>query len=175
MELLYPVIILNEIQFPTESIREMIHKVQEKKKEHQLEKQNELELAIQKEREEREFQSKIAESINSERDRLKSKQIQILEIEKLLSFYQSLTNSLVTQLYLQFKPYDELNKLLNSPNSVPNIKIKNFKCRFDLPKYLTYLKGELKENLNQINNSFNFLYGNSKLVDQINKCLVYRY
>ena len=75
-------IILNEIQFPTESIREMIHKVQEKKKEHQLEKQNELELAIQKEREEREFQSKIAESINSERDRLKSKQIQILEIEE---------------------------------------------------------------------------------------------
>ncbi len=102
-------------------------------------------------------------------------EIKLLEIEKLLNFYQSLTNSLVAQLYLQFEPYDELNKLLNSPNSVPNVKIKNFKCRFDLPKYLTYLKGELKENLNQINNSFNFLYGNSKLVDQINKCLVYRY
>ena len=102
-------------------------------------------------------------------------EIKLLEIEKLLNFYQSLTNSLVAQLYLQFEPYDELNKLLNSPNSVPNVKIKNFKCRFDLPKYLTYLKGELKENLYQINNSFNFLYGNSKLVDQINKCLVYRY
>jgi len=102
-------------------------------------------------------------------------EIQILEIEKLLSFYQSLTNSLVTQLYLQFKPYDELNKLLNSHNSVLNIKIKNFKCRFDLPKYLTYLKGEVKENLNQINNSFNFLYGNSKLVDQINKSLAYKF
>ncbi len=58
---------------------------------------------------------------------------------------------------------------------MPNIKIKNFKRRFDLPKYLTYLKGELKENLNQINNSFNFLYGNSKLVDQINKCLAYKF
>jgi hypothetical protein len=102
-------------------------------------------------------------------------EIKLLEIEKLLNFYQSLTNSLVTQLYLQFEPYDELTKLLNSPNSVPNVKIKNFKCRFDLPKYLTYLKGESKENLNQINNSFNLLYGNSKLVDQINKCLVYRY
>jgi hypothetical protein len=102
-------------------------------------------------------------------------EIKLLEIEKLLNFYQSLTNSLVAQLYLQFEPYDELNKLLNSPNSVPNIKIKNFKCRFDLPNYLTYLKGELKENLNQINNLFNLLCGNSKLVKQISKCLVYRY
>jgi len=102
-------------------------------------------------------------------------EINLLEIEKLLDFYQDLTNSLVAQLYLQFEPYDELNKLLNSPNSVPDIKIKNFKCRFDLPKYVTYLKGELKENLNQINNSFNFLYDNSKLVDQINKCLVHKF
>ncbi|MHA1458047.1 MAG: hypothetical protein ACTSQR_00125, partial [Promethearchaeota archaeon] len=69
---------------------------------------------------------------------------------------------------------DELNKLLNSPNLIPNIEIKNFKVRFDVPKYLTYLKGELKEILNQINKSFNFLSENSKLVDQINKCLVYK-
>jgi len=102
-------------------------------------------------------------------------EILLLEIEKLLDFYQNLTNSLVAQLYLQFEPYDELNKLLNSPNSVPNIKIKNFKDRFDLPKYRTYLKGEVKENLNQINNSFNLLYGNSKLVDQINKCMEYKF
>ncbi len=102
-------------------------------------------------------------------------EILLLEIEKLLDFYQNLTNSLVTQLYLQYEPYDELNKLLNSPNSVPNIKIKNFKDRFDLPKYRTYLKGEVKENLNQINNSFNLLYGNSKLVDQINKCMEYKF
>jgi len=99
----------------------------------------------------------------------------LLEIEKLLKYYRNLTNSLVIQLYLQFKPYTELNELLNSPNSVPNIEIKNFKLRFDLPKYLTYLKGELKEILNQINNSFNFLNDNSKLVDQINKCLVYKF
>ncbi|MHA1460155.1 MAG: hypothetical protein ACTSO8_01635, partial [Promethearchaeota archaeon] len=88
-------------------------------------------------------------------------EIRLSEIEKLLNFYQNLTNSLVAQLYLQFEPYDELNKLLNSPNSIPNLKIKNFKCRFDLPRYLTYLMGELKENLNQINNSFNFLNSNS--------------
>ena len=102
-------------------------------------------------------------------------EIQLFEIEKLLDFYQNLTNSLVAQLYLQFEPYDELNKLLNSPNLIPNIKIKNIKRRFDLPRYITYLKGEVKENLNQINNSFNFLYGNSKLVDQINKGLVYKF
>lgn len=75
-------IILNEIQFPTESIKEMKHKVQEKKKERQLERQRDLELAIQKEREEREVQRKIAESINNERDRLKLKQFQILELEE---------------------------------------------------------------------------------------------
>jgi len=102
-------------------------------------------------------------------------EINLLEIEKLLNFYRNLTNSLVIQLYLQFKPYTELNELLNSPNSVPNIEIKNFKLRFDLPKYLTYLKGELKEILNQINNSFNILNDNSKLVHQINKCLVYKF
>jgi hypothetical protein len=102
-------------------------------------------------------------------------EINLLEIEKLLKYYRNLTNSLVIQLYLQLKPYTELNELLNSPNSVPNIEIKNFKLRFDLPKYLTYLKGELKEILNQINNSFNFLNDNSKLVDQINKCLVYKF
>jgi hypothetical protein len=102
-------------------------------------------------------------------------EIKLLEIEKLLIFYQQITNSLVTQLYLQFEPYDELNKLLNSPNSIPNVEIKNFKCRFDLPKYLTYLNGELKDILNQIINSFNILHGNSKLVDQINKCLVYKF
>ena len=102
-------------------------------------------------------------------------EIQLLEIEKLLTFYQSLTNSLVAQLYLQYEPYNELNNLLNSPNLVPNIEIKNFRLRFDLPNYLTYLKEELKETLNQINNLFNFLYDNSKLVDQINECLVYKF
>jgi len=102
-------------------------------------------------------------------------EIKSLEIEKLLNFYLRLANSLVAQLYLQFEPYDELTKLLNSPNLIPNIKIKNFKLRFDVPKYLTYLKGELKEILSQINKSFNNLVKNSKLTDQINKCLVYKF
>jgi len=102
-------------------------------------------------------------------------EIKSLEIEKLLNFYQRLTNSLVAQLYLQFESYDELNKLLNSSNLILNIEIKNFKLRFDVPKYVTYLKGEMKENLNQINKLFNFLYNNSKLADQINKCLVYNF
>ncbi|MFX1409223.1 MAG: hypothetical protein ACFFA6_02640 [Promethearchaeota archaeon] len=75
-------IILNEIQFPTESIREMIHKVQEKKKEYQLERQRELEIAIQKEKEEREFQRKTVNSVNSEKERLKLKEIQILKIKE---------------------------------------------------------------------------------------------
>ncbi|MFX1314670.1 MAG: hypothetical protein ACFE9T_02310 [Promethearchaeota archaeon] len=75
-------IILNEIQFPTESIKRMIHKVQKKKREYQLEKQRELEIAIQKEREERELQRKIVNSINKEKERMKKKEIQILKIKE---------------------------------------------------------------------------------------------
>lgn len=76
-------ILLNEIAFPTEAIREMIQKVQEKKKEHQLQKQKDLELKLLKEREEWEFQHNITEQFKEETKRLQVKQVQIEEMENL--------------------------------------------------------------------------------------------
>ncbi len=76
-------IILNEIAFPTESIREMILKVQEKKREHQTQKQKELELRIQKEKEEWDLQHNIAEELKREGKRLQDKQVKLEKMEKL--------------------------------------------------------------------------------------------
>ncbi len=76
-------LILNEIQYPTESIKEMINKVREKKKEQEILKQKKLESEIQKEKENREFLQKIDEFFEKEKERLKLKQIQIEEREKM--------------------------------------------------------------------------------------------
>ncbi|MFX1553551.1 MAG: hypothetical protein ACFFBV_06455, partial [Promethearchaeota archaeon] len=78
-------LMLNEISFPTESIRELILKIKEKKGEYQLQKQKEFELSIQKEREEWEFQQKIAETTRVEQERLKAKELEILKKEQLKS------------------------------------------------------------------------------------------
>ncbi len=76
-------LILNEIQFPTDSIKELIAKVKKKKREHELQKQKELEFKVQKEREEIEFQNKVAEDIRKKKERLKLKQIEIGNLELL--------------------------------------------------------------------------------------------
>jgi len=76
-------LILNEIAFPTDSIRELILKVQEKKREYQLQKQKDLELNIQKEREEWKFQHNIAENLLVEQERLKAKELEALKVEQL--------------------------------------------------------------------------------------------
>ncbi len=76
-------LILNEIQFPTDSIKELIVKVKEKKREHELQKQKELEFNVQKEREETEFQKKVADDIREKKERLKLKQIEIGNLELL--------------------------------------------------------------------------------------------
>jgi len=88
-----------------------------------------------------------------------------------LNFYEKLSNSLVHQLYLRLEHYDELNKLLNSSNSIPNIEFKFMNSLYKLPNYLTYAKGEIKEKLNQINKNLNLLSKNSKLISQMNKIL----
>jgi len=76
-------LILNEIQFPTDSIKELIVKVKEKKRENELQKQKDLESKVQKEREEIEFQKKVAEDIRKKKERLKLKQIEIGNLELL--------------------------------------------------------------------------------------------
>ncbi|UCD00396.1 MAG: hypothetical protein JSV23_05750 [Promethearchaeota archaeon] len=74
---------LNEIAFPTESIRELILKVQEKKREYQLQKQKEFERNMQREQEEWDFQQKIAETTQVEQERLKAKELEMLKKEQL--------------------------------------------------------------------------------------------
>jgi hypothetical protein len=76
-------LILNEIQFPTVSIKELIAKVKEKKRERELQKQKELEFKVRKEREEIEFQKKVAEDLSKKKERLKLKQIEIGNLELL--------------------------------------------------------------------------------------------
>ncbi len=76
-------LILNEIQYPTDVIRDMIHKVREKKKNYEILKQKEIELKIQKEREDFEFQKKISDHFKNEKERLKSKKLELEEREKL--------------------------------------------------------------------------------------------
>jgi hypothetical protein len=74
-------LILNEIAFPTDIIRETIQKVQERRKEQAIQKQKDLELQLLKEREEWELQQKLAKNVRTEKERLQTKQILIEEIE----------------------------------------------------------------------------------------------
>ncbi len=91
-----------------------------------------------------------------------------------LNFYEELSNSLIHQQYLHFENYDELNKLLNSSRLLPNIEFKFMNSLFELPHYITYTKGEIKGNLDQINESFNLLRNNPKLISQMNSILAKR-
>jgi len=75
-------IILNEIRFPTEGIREMIQKVLERKNESQLQKQRDLEMYLKKDKDEWKFQQKVAEMADVEKERLKTKQIQLEETDR---------------------------------------------------------------------------------------------
>lgn len=79
-------LVLNEINYPTNSIRELIARFKEKKRVNDLQKQKVLERELKKEREEIDFQRKIAENISRERERLKLKKV---EDEKLI-FTQAL-------------------------------------------------------------------------------------
>ncbi|MHA1466631.1 MAG: hypothetical protein ACTSP6_00955 [Promethearchaeota archaeon] len=76
-------LILSEIRYPTESIREMISKIHEKKKEQEILKQKKIEQQLQKEKVYKEFQETIAESFKNERERLKAKTIQIKKRERI--------------------------------------------------------------------------------------------
>jgi len=82
------VLILSEIQFPTEPIKEMIQKVQEKKREEDLNKQYEIELILKRQEEETLFQEKVAENMRIEREKMKNKQIQLIEREELKEYME---------------------------------------------------------------------------------------
>ncbi|MFW9951661.1 MAG: TaqI-like C-terminal specificity domain-containing protein, partial [Candidatus Thorarchaeota archaeon] len=98
-------------------------------------------------------------------------EIKIKDILNPLNFYEKLSNSLVNQLYLCSEQYNALNKFLDSSILIPNIEFKFMNSRYELPNYITYKKGEIKENLNQIIKSFNLLRKDSKLISQMNSIL----
>jgi len=76
-------LILNEIQYPTDSVEETILKINEKKREQDLQKQMELEHKIQKEREEKEFQMKVVESLIKEKERIRKKEVRVEKLAQL--------------------------------------------------------------------------------------------
>ncbi|MFX0074375.1 MAG: hypothetical protein ACFE96_02960 [Candidatus Hermodarchaeota archaeon] len=70
-------LVLSEINYPTNFIKEQIVKVKEKRKLDEIQKQKELETKLKRERENHEFQKKVAEELILEKKRLKLKQIDI--------------------------------------------------------------------------------------------------
>jgi len=72
-------LLLSEIQFPTDSIKEMIYKVGEKKKEEELTKQQQLQAQLKREKEEQVTQQQIEEKMRAEKEKMKTRQIRVRE------------------------------------------------------------------------------------------------
>ncbi|MBD3198330.1 MAG: tetratricopeptide repeat protein [Candidatus Lokiarchaeota archaeon] len=71
--------IFHEIQFPTNTIQELILNLEEKRRQKEFEEQRELESQIKKEKEIRTFQKQVAKNLQKEKERLREKQIKIRE------------------------------------------------------------------------------------------------
>ncbi|NVM36481.1 MAG: hypothetical protein HWN81_12870, partial [Candidatus Lokiarchaeota archaeon] len=160
-------LILNEIAYPTDSIRELILKVQEKKREHQIQTQKELEQSVQREHKEWKFQQKVIESLKVEKERLKVKEVEVLKREQLKIKYDERKEQAFKILdegerYLKEQNYDNalvcyrraglvLNELRFPTNSVNNmiLKISKLKKQKEEAQHLKYKK-EL-ENLEEVN------------------------
>ena len=74
---------LIELRFPTNVIKENIQKIEEKRREKELQKQEDKEILIQKERENIAFQRKVSEDIDKEKEHLMLKQIQLKKEEQI--------------------------------------------------------------------------------------------
>ncbi|MBY9005835.1 MAG: hypothetical protein KGD63_03670 [Candidatus Lokiarchaeota archaeon] len=75
-------LILTQVNYPTNIVDEMIFKVQEQKRINQIEHQKNFELQQKREIEDREFQQRITKNIDSEKIKLKEKQIRIHKYEE---------------------------------------------------------------------------------------------
>jgi len=102
-------LILNEIRFPTDSLKETILKVKEKQRESEINKQQELQQQLERQKEEKEFQRFISESVVREKEKIKQKKV---EIEKL----QKLRQNIEQKKEAAFDILDEGEKYLNSKN-----------------------------------------------------------
>ncbi len=82
-------LIFSEIQFPAQVIKEAILKVEEKKKVEYLNKQKELESQLKKNQEEFLFKQQISEKMEIERQKMKSKQIEVKKKEELKDYMEN--------------------------------------------------------------------------------------
>ncbi|MCJ7651184.1 MAG: hypothetical protein MUP85_21455, partial [Candidatus Lokiarchaeota archaeon] len=75
-------LILSEIDFPTDVVKVMIHKIQVKKRESEQLKQNELEVKIKQEEENRMFQENMQNLIRDDSKKIRLKQIKVKQEEE---------------------------------------------------------------------------------------------
>ncbi|MFX1345676.1 MAG: hypothetical protein ACFFAI_11250, partial [Promethearchaeota archaeon] len=76
-------LILNEISYPSELLREMVQKIQEKRREEELNKIKELELSYRKEQEDLRFQQQISERVRIEQEKMRDKQEKLRKEEEI--------------------------------------------------------------------------------------------
>ena len=128
-------LVLNEIQFPTNSLKELILKVTEKKREQELQKQKELEFKVKMEREEFEFQKKVTENLMKEKNRLKFEQIKVKKLEQVKA-------------EAELKK-EEAYKILDEAENY--MKISNYDQAINLYRKATLMLNELQFPTNAIN------------------------
>jgi hypothetical protein len=112
-------LVLSEIQFPTDSIKEMIYKVLEKKKEKEILKQQQFEAQLKRQQEGQFIQQQIADKMSFEEEKMKTKQIQIKKQEELKAYMETRKAEAFTLLdeaetYLNRSQYDEALEYYNN-------------------------------------------------------------
>ncbi|MHA2287315.1 MAG: hypothetical protein ACXABG_00885 [Promethearchaeota archaeon] len=135
-------LVLSEINYPTNSIKEQIVKVKERKRNEELQKQRELESRLERERETFEFQKKIAGDLIEEKKRLKLKQI---AIEK-----RSLTLENINQKKnYAFKILDDAERHIN--NSEFELAIMSYRKAMLILNEIQFPSDSINEMINKAN------------------------
>ena len=81
---------------------------------------------------------------------IKNDKIKLEDIEKLINFFEVLTNALVEELYLNNHKCKELNLILNSKDFFPVIEFKYPFPHFDIANYEFYNLNEIEEIMREI-------------------------
>ena len=102
-------LILSEIQYPIDSINEMIKKVQNKKLEQEQLKHIEMEAALQREEEEKYLEGEIAQKVQLEQERMMEKLKAIVSREKLQTRFEQRRNE-------AFKVLEEAEQFIKTGN-----------------------------------------------------------
>ncbi|MBD3216380.1 MAG: hypothetical protein GF311_27450 [Candidatus Lokiarchaeota archaeon] len=76
-------LLLNEIHFPTELIKDTISKIKEQKRQEEIDKQREVELKLKREQEEKQLEQNITEQMKQEQEKMRAKQIELARQQQL--------------------------------------------------------------------------------------------